>query len=191
VINVNLLPKEERFEEPRTLAPPRTKFLVPLAAAVALLVPIGTLFIHQEMKLQSLRRDIQLAEQESASLRPRVTRVQELEAQRADLLRRLELVRSLNQERSLSVRLLDELARQVPGNLWLTKLSPAGPGAMTLEGVTFTPLVLADLMRRLNESRLYRDVDLTVAERTLIGDQKVLKFTITAAIDTESGADGR
>lgn len=191
MINVNLLPKEERFVEPRTLAPPRTKFLLPLAAAVALLVPIGTLFAHQEMRLQSLRRDIQLAEQESATLRPRVARVQELEGQRADLLRRLDLVRSLNQERTLSVQLMDELARQVPGNLWLTKLAPAGPSGMTLEGITFTPLFLSDLMRRLDESRLYRDVDLTVAERTQIGEQKVIKFTITAAIEAEAAADGR
>jgi type IV pilus assembly protein PilN len=191
VINVNLLPKEERFVEPRALAPPRTKFLVPLAAAVAVLVPIGVLFVHQETRLQSVQRDIQLAEQETATLRPRVARVQELEQQRADLLRRLDLVRSLNQERTLAVRLLDELARHVPANLWLTRMTPSGSSAMTLEGVTFTPIVLSDLMRSLDESRMYRDVDLTVAERTQIGEQKVVKFTITAAVDPEPDAGGR
>jgi type IV pilus assembly protein PilN len=185
VINVNLLPKEERFEDARPLAAPRTKFLVPLIAAVALLVPTGALFARQEVKLQALRRDIQLAEQESASLRPRVARVQELEEMRSQLLRRLDLVRTLNGERSMAVRLLEELSAQVPGNLWLTKLAPSGAGAITLEGMTFTPLILSDLMRRLEESRLYRDVDLTVAERAQIGDQKVVRFTITASIDRE------
>jgi type IV pilus assembly protein PilN len=185
VINVNLLPKEERFEETRPLAPPRTQFLVPLIAAVALLVPTGVLFARQEVKLQALRRDIQLAEQESASLKPRVTRVQELEQKRADLMRRLDLVRQLNGERGMAVHLMEELSAQVPGNLWFTKLASSGPGAIKLEGMTFTPLILADLMRRLEESRLYRDVDLTIAERTQIGDQKVVRFTITASLDRE------
>jgi type IV pilus assembly protein PilN len=191
VINVNLLPKEERSIEPRALTPPRTKFLVPLAAAIAVLVPVGTLFVHQETRLQSLERDIQLAEQETATLRPRVARVQELEQRRDDLLRRLDLVHSLNQERTLTVRLLDELAHQVPANLWLTRMTPSGTSAMTLEGITFTPIVLSDLMRSLDESRMYRNVDLTVAERTQIGDQKVVKFTITASVDPEAGAGGR
>lgn len=191
MINVNLLPKEERSVAPATLTPPRTKFLVPLAAAIAVLVPIGALFVHQETRLQSLERDIVLAEQETATLRPRVARVQELERQRDDLLRRLDLVRGLSQERTLTVRLLDELARQVPSNLWLTRMTPTGTSAMTLEGVTFTPIVLSDLMRRLDESRMYRNVDLTVAERTQIGEQKVVKFTITAAVDPEPDAGGR
>jgi len=192
VINVNLLPKEERSVAPAAaIQAPRTKFLVPLAAAIAVLVPIGTLFVHQEMRLQSLQRDIQLAEQESATLRPRVARVQELEQQRDDLLRRLDLVHTLNQERTLAVRLLDELAHHVPANLWLTRMTPTGSSAMTLEGITFTPIVLSDLMRSLDESRMYRNVDLTVAERTQIGEQKVVKFTITAAIDREPGEGGR
>lgn len=191
MINVNLLPKEERSVEPRALTPPRTKFLVPLAAAIAVLVPVGTLFVHQETRLQSLERDIQLAEQEAATLRPRVARVQELEQRRDDLLRRLDLVSSLNQERTLTVRLLDELAHQVPANLWLTRMTPTGTSAMTLEGITFTPIVLSDLMRSLDESRMYRNVDLTVAERTQIGEQKVVKFTITASVDPEPSAGGR
>jgi type IV pilus assembly protein PilN len=183
VINVNLLPREERVEEMRALAPPRTQFLVPLAAALALLVPTGTLFVRQEMKLQVLRREIQLAAQESATLKPRVDRVQQLEQQRTQLHDRLELVRRLNQERARPVRLMDELAAQVPGHLWLTKLSQSQSGTITNEGATFTPLVLADLISRLEESHLYGDVDLSVAERVMMGEQKVVKFTITASAE--------
>jgi type IV pilus assembly protein PilN len=183
VINVNLLPREERFEEVRTLAAPRTKFLVPLAAAVLLLVPTGTLLVHQQTRLQALQRDIRLAEQESATLKPRVARVQQLEAQRADLLRRMDLVRQLNQERALSVRLMDELQRQVPGHLWLTKVGTSGPGTVSIEGAAFTPLRISDLMRSLEESRLFQGLDLTLAERVQMGDEKVLKFTITAAVE--------
>ena len=51
---------------------------------------------------------------------------------------------------------------------------------MKIEGVTFSNLLVADLMSRLEASPLYGNVDLVVAERGQIDQRNVVKFTITA-----------
>ncbi len=180
MISVNLLPREDRIET-HALARPRAKFLLPLAVVVALIVPLGVLFFHQEVKLQALRREIRVAEQESATLQQRVALVRELTQTRAELVSRLQLVQRLNQERATAVRLMDVLAAQIPSHLWLTHMQQNGPGSVTLEGVTFSNLIVAELLARLEASGVYRDVELSIAERGQIGESKVMKFALRAA----------
>lgn len=55
MISVNLLPTEERTEDRQVISVPRKKFLLPLAAVLAVLVPLGALYMIQQMKIQSLR----------------------------------------------------------------------------------------------------------------------------------------
>jgi type IV pilus assembly protein PilN len=155
---------------------------LPLLAVVAVVVPLTALYLMQLSKTQTLRNDIAVAEQESQRLRPQIERINQLMQKRQDLNLRLNLVRDLNRERTLPVQLLDELALQVPEHLWLTKLTQSGAAAIRLEGVTFSNLVVADLMSRLEATDLYTDVDLVVAKRETIGAEKVVGFSLTSRI---------
>ncbi len=182
MISVNLLPKEERSEERQIVAAPRKKFLLPLAAIVAVVVPLTALYLMQMARIQSLKSDILVAEQESQRLKPQIEKINQLMRKREDLNLRLNLVRDLNQARTMPVQLLDELSMQVPNHLWMTKVTQNGPGAMTLEGVTFSNLVVADLMSRLERTDLYTDVDLTVAERKTLSGERVIAFGLTTRV---------
>ncbi len=180
MISVNLLPVEERVVEHDLGAPPRAKFLLPLAIGLVLVVPAVGLFWHQETRLQTLRRDIQVAEQEQRTLAPRLQQIGELRGKQADLERRLDLIRQLNQERSFPVRAMDELCLQVPANLWLTRMRQEGNARLELEGITFSNMVVAELMRRLEETPVYQDVDLTITERKDIGENHTIGFSVSA-----------
>jgi type IV pilus assembly protein PilN len=182
VISVNLLPKEERSEERQLVTAPRKNFLLPLAAIVAVVVPLTALHLMQASRIQGLRSDLVVAEQESQRLKPQIDRINQLMRKREELNLRLNLVRDLNRERTLQVQLLDELSIQVPEHLWLTKLRQTGPRAYTLEGVTFSNLVVADLMSRLEATDLYGQIDLAVAERKKIDSEPVMTFTLTTRV---------
>ncbi|MCK4303313.1 MAG: PilN domain-containing protein [Candidatus Eisenbacteria sp.] len=186
MISVNLLPKEERSPERQVVTIPRRQFLVPLGVVLALIVPIGSLYLMQVAKTQGLKADIILAEQESERLKPQIEKINQLIKKREELNLKLNLVRDLNRARTLPVQLLDELSIQVPNHLWLTKVTQNGPSAMTIEGLTFSNLVVADLMSRLERTDLYRDVDLTVAEKELIVEEKIarplVRFVLTTGI---------
>ncbi len=53
---------------------------------------------------------------------------------------------------------------------------------MLIEGVTFSNLLVADFMSRLEASPLYGNVDLQVAEKGTIDQRNVVKFKITAGM---------
>lgn len=181
MISVNLLPKEERSEELR-LGRPRVRFLLWLAGSVVLVLVLGGSLLVQEMRIQSLRDDILLAEQESAHLKEQAETVARLEQKCQGLESRLSLVFDLSRDRKMSLMLMDELAAQVPEHLWLTRISQSGPETQLVEGVTFSNLLIADLMGRMQRTDLYDGVDLTVAERAYIGEETVVEFSLTARI---------
>ena len=53
---------------------------------------------------------------------------------------------------------------------------------MQVEGVTFSNLLVADFMSRMEASPLYGNVDLVVAEKGTIDQRSVVKFKITASM---------
>ncbi len=188
MIQVNLLPKEERLPEPAlSVQVPRARVWVTALVAGAVLLPLGGLYVMQRTKITSLKADIQAAELETRKLKPQIDRINQLMAEREQLNMRLSVIQELSRQRFLAVEMLDDLAAQVPDYLWLTKVADEGPGQITVEGMTFTNLMVAELMSRMEESRLFENVALTVAEKAkLKGDdaaeKPVYKFTLTARV---------
>jgi Tfp pilus assembly protein PilN len=106
--------------------------------------------------------------------------INELTKKREELTRRLDVIATLDKNRLWRVKLVDELSRCVPEHLWLNNYEETSADQVKIEGVTFSNLLVADLMSRLEASPLYGNVDLVVAERGQIDQRNVVKFTITA-----------
>lgn len=181
MIRINLLPREER-QVRRSLALPKLGTVLP----VLVLVLVGALFaavsVVQALQIGRLKSDIARAEQESEKLRPQIQTIQELTTKREELTRRLNVITELDKGRLTRVRLIDELSRCVPEHLWLTTYEESSANQITIEGVTFSNLIVADFMTRLEASPLFGSVDLLIAEKGTIDQRNVVKFKITASI---------
>jgi Tfp pilus assembly protein PilN len=183
VIRVNLLPLDERATEPRQLPKlPKKGFWISIAAAVAILVPLGGIALIQQLRIASLKADIASAEVEAARLKPQIDRIQTLMKERAEINQRLVTVQGLARDRYLPVQMMDELAVQTPDYLWFTKVNQRTNGVVELEGMTFSNLLVAELMTRMEESDIFQSVELTVSERPKQTDQKVTRFVVTSKI---------
>ena len=99
------------------------------------------------------------------------------------------VIAKLEQGRAQSVRLMDDLARCVPDHLWLTGASQDSPGSLSVEGVTFSNLVVSDFMSRLEHSSLFAGVELEYAERSQFGDHDVVKFRLTCRVTPDEPAN--
>lgn len=189
MIRVNLLPVEERVPEPAvSFKVPRARIWVTGVVAAALLVPIGGLYLMQRVKIASLQADIQQAQVEHRRLKPQIDRIKELMAQRGELNRSLAVIQSLTRERYDAVQLMDEIASLVPDYLWFTKVNEVRRGQVELEGMTFSNLMVAELMRRLEESDLFDNVAIVISEKAKKLNASdptgypVLEFTLTAQV---------
>ncbi len=181
MIRVNLLPKEERIAAPR-LSLPNFNSMVPLAIVGGLILVIGITAVLERAKVSSLNRDVVDLREEVRSIQPQVDRVRRLTAQREDLERRLDIIRSLDQGRFLSVRVLDNISREVPRYCWLTSVQQMGLGGVTITGVTFSNLIVADFMMRLERSEMFANIDLSQTNKGQIDSREVMEFSITAQL---------
>ena len=112
-----------------------------------------------------------------------------LAQERAELDLRLGIINKLEKGRTQSVRLMDELARCVPDHLWLTPAEQDAASSLTLEGVTFSNLVVSDFMSRLERSPMFANVELEVAERGKVAERDVVKFRITCQVTPDEPAN--
>lgn len=181
LIRINLLPVTEQAQV-RVKAPTVASVapFIGLSAVVGLLAVIS---IVQSVRIGTLRGQITALEAEARELAPLIRRIDELTRERELATRRLEVIEQLDQERLARVRLVDELARRIPDYVWFTGFSEKS-GAISINGVTFSNLTVADLIRALERSVLYEQVDLSISQRGEVDGRDVVNFTLTARRQT-------
>lgn len=181
MIRINLLPRDER-QVRRNIQLPKIGALMPVLALLLVAALFTAFSVVQAMQVSRLKGDIARAEQETEKLRPQIQMIQELTHKREELTRRLNVISNLDKTRLWRVKLVDELSKCVPDHLWLTNYEETGGDKIAIEGVTFSNLLVADFMSRLEASPLYGNVDLVVAEKGTIDQRNVVKFKITASM---------
>lgn len=184
MIKINLLPPEQRAKR-KTLAVPKVgnvAFVAVVGAIVALLIITS---LVQGVRTGSLKGRIAEARLQASQLRPQIEQIEKLTAEREELDTHMRVISELEKNRPFEVMLLDELNKRVPEHLWLTSYARSDSGGVAIEGVTFSNLIVADFMTRLERSVLFSGVDLTIAERGKIDEMDVVKFSLTSNVKSE------
>ena len=128
---INLLPWREEARRER-----QRQFLYSLMGTLvlgAILVLMVNLFFDQRISNQESRN--QRIQQEINLLERRIVRIAELERTRERLLSRKQIIESLQSSRSLTVELLDKLAKTIPVGITLTNVRQQGSN-LTLLGTS-------------------------------------------------------
>ena len=182
MIRINLLPREERVSAPRITLPKISGSLLPMGVLGGAVVLIALTAVLERAKLAALRSDVAEIQEEVRAIQPQVDRVKRLTTQRQDLERRLDIIRQLDQGRFVSVRIMDNLSREVPKYLWLTEVKQNDAGQVSVKGMTFSNLIVADLMMAMEKSPMFANVDLIQTNKGKISERDVTEFSIVAQI---------
>jgi len=178
MIRINLLPVTEHAVRPR-VALPSISAAAPFIIFCALVAALAAVSTLQAVRVRHLRGEIASLKVEAIELAPLIQRIEQLTRERELTLKRLAVIESLDQDRLSRVRLTDELSKRLPDYMWLTGFSEQN-GSIVLNGVTFSNLLVAELIRTLERSVYYDQVDLVVAQRGTIDNRAVVNFTISA-----------
>ncbi len=179
VIQINLLPLEEQHTKRRAAGAPSKSTIIALAAVAIVLTTIAILSFVQGLQVRALRADIDTLQAEANQLRPLIQRIDQLTAEREAVRSRMAVIEQLDRDRFIRVRMADELSRRIPDQVWLTSFTEDS-GHLTITGVTFSNLSVAELIASLEKSVMYENVDLQVSRRGTIDQNEVVNFTITA-----------
>lgn len=189
MIRINLLPKEEKGQRRMKVDLQPGDLVMPVAIIAAAVLVILGMSLSQGSRIGAFKRSISDIDAESRALAPQIEKVNRLAQERAELDLRLGIISKLEKGRAQSVRLMDELARCVPDHLWLTLAQQEGGEKITLEGVTYSNLVVSDFMSRLERSSLFASVELGVAERGQVTSKDVVKFKISCQLTPDERAN--
>jgi type IV pilus assembly protein PilN len=182
MIRINLLPQEERRTRGGGFRLDKMK-VIPLAVLALVLVSSLATLMVQGSRLSSLEQDVATARAESEQYKKTIALIDEMVRKEQELDRRLALVQQLDTNRFRTVQVLDEVARRVPRYMWLTSLRNVAPERYSIDGYAFSNLVVSDLMSSLDQSGMFRDIELSIAKRKEVDGQNTVNFTVTSSID--------
>ena len=129
---------------------------------------------------------------EIKALEQQVKEIQDLKKQKAELLRRMEVIQSLQGTRPIIVRYVDELARAVPDGVFFKSVERTN-NLISINGVTESNERLASLMRKLESSPWFKDTSvINIGESNRYGEgwQEFRINTSTDAPKEEQAAKG-
>jgi len=177
---INLLPWREEARRER-----QRQFLYSLMGTLvlgAILVLLVGLFFDQRISHQEARN--QQIQVEINRLEKRIARIRELENTRNRLLSRKQIIESLQASRSLTVELLDKLAKTIPVGITLTNVRQQGTNLVLL-GTSQSNARVSAYLQSLDEMDLFVRPELQYVRAAVTPASRVepYEFAISVKLD--------
>lgn len=186
MIRINLLPHREEKRKAR-----RQQFYV-LLGLVSVLAGViwflGFSVINREINQQAEKN--QFLKREIASLDKEISEIKKIQEQTNALLARKRVIEALQANRTETVQLFNELAKQVPEGIYLRSLIQAGNG-LTLTGVAQSNARITTLMNNLDESPILANSILVETKAETVGNRRLNAFSIKTTISRQAAAPGK
>lgn len=94
---------------------------------------------------------------------------------------KLNIINSLRKQKSGPAKVLDELSINKPEKIYFESVKKDG-SKLGIEGIALDDETVANFMTNLRKSKMFKNVDLIVSERTEVSKVKVKKFILSCEI---------
>jgi type IV pilus assembly protein PilM len=186
--HINLLPWREALRKER-----QKRFVATLAASLALTG--GAFYLaHDYMNslIEAQQARNQFLQDEIVKVDKRIKEVDRLEAEKARLLARMNIIQELRASRPQVVHVFDELVRAIPDGVYITKVARNGQ-ILTLEGVAESNARVSALMNRLDRSAWFADPKLDVVQSAEREKLRTNSFVVAVTVEAQpkAGVEGK
>ena len=184
MIPINLLPHraQRRAAQRRQFA-----FLAGMvfAVGVAVVIAVHTYFAGQ---IEGQNGRNQYLESEITTLDRQIDEIKKLKEQTQALLERKKVVESLQSNRSETVRLLDQLVRQLPDGVFLKSIKQTGP-RVNVVGYATSNARVSTLMRNFEASPFLESPGLVEIKAVTVDKQNLNEFNLNVSLTREKVED--
>ncbi len=182
--NINLLPWREAQRRERN----RATFIMcgVIWGAAALLVLLGKMFMdgridHQEARNAYIQSEIN-------ALSKVIKEIEDLKGQRDKLLARMDVIQTLQSNRSQIVHVFDDLVTKLPNGVFYDKISKSG-GKLSIGGKAQSNNRVSALMRNLDSSDWFDNTNLKVVDVIDRNGQSVSSFNVEVKEEKQDDAE--
>lgn len=174
MIKINLLPHVSR----KKAAVNRQAQLAGVGAAAVVLVLLYAWWYMLSASWK-IEEQIKATENELKRYEEVAKKVAQFEADKKRLEEKIKTIDRLIASQTGPVRLMDQISRQLPTEVWLIGLRETG-GRVVLQGYAFTDFAIAEYMTRLQrDAGLFSEVELSFTERSEVQKIPVKRFELT------------
>jgi type IV pilus assembly protein PilN len=178
MLRINLLP----IRQLKKRAAARNQILGFVMIFCALLVALGFVTFVQIGRIDNVQASIADLKREEQRLAPIIREVDQLEAQKKELQRKIDIIKQLRRESSLTVHVMDEVANIIENDrMWLTSFSQEG-SSLQLNGIALDNQTVAQFMETLKESRYILSVNLTSSTLSKVSNRDFKSFAISCSV---------
>jgi len=183
MMRINLLPHREEKRKSR-----RQQFYVLLGLVSVLGAVIwflGFSLVNREIAAQNQKNEF--LKREISSLDKEIDEIKKIQEQTNALLARKRVIEALQANRTETVHLFNELAKQVPEGIYLRTLVQTGP-RIAITGYAQSNARITTLMNNLDESPLLENSTLVETKAEVVAGRRLNAFSITTAITRQTKA---
>ncbi|MCX7145103.1 MAG: PilN domain-containing protein [Sulfuritalea sp.] len=186
MIRINLLPHREAKRKGR-----RQQFYVLLglvSVLAGLIWFLGFSIVNRQIATQNEKNEF--LKREIASLDKEIDEIKKIQEQTNALLARKRVIEALQANRTETVHLFNELAKQVPEGIYLRTLTQTGP-KIVISGYAQSNARITTLMNNLDESPLLEQSTLIETKAEAVASRRLNAFSITTVITRQTAAPGK
>ena len=174
---INLLPHREMRRKQQ-----QQHFFVMLGVVVAMGAAIWFgVHTYLDSALTNQQARNKYLEQEIVKIDKEIAEINKLKEQIAALLKRKQVVETLQSNRAEVVHLLDQLVRQLPDGMYLKTIKQQGV-KVTMSGYTQSQARVSTLMRNLEGSQYLQKANLVEIKSASTGGQRLNEFTMNIEV---------
>lgn len=164
--------KEPTVETPRKSSTPS---LIMLLAVVA----IAAAALMQQRATSRERKLLSLAENDKRKLSNVLTKLEQLEAQKSVVEKKIGLINQLKSQREIAVRIMNELSRSLPDWVWLTEVN-FETQVLRMRGRAISNTMIAEYIAKLEQSGMFGSVNLIDITQKTQRNEPFLEFNLNA-----------
>ena len=178
MLRINLLP----IRQLKKRAKARNQILGFVMIFLAVLVVLGFVGFIQVGQIQNVQASIADLKREEQRLAPIIREVDRLTKQKEELQNKIDIIKKLRRESSLTVHIMDEVAKIIDNDrMWLNTFSQSG-GSLELTGIALDNQTIAQFMDALKESSYILSVRLSSSTMSQVGNRNFKSFSLSCQV---------
>jgi len=177
MIRINLLPHREQKRQAQQRRYLGLLFFSLLLSAGVVILGYGVLQARIDIQADRNR----LLTEENAKLDHEIAEIEKLKSEKQALLDRKQVVERLQSNRTMAVRIMDQLVRQTPEGVYLKGFRQSGDGLSFL-GFAQSSARVSIYMRSINDSPVFEQPLLIEVKSANVGNQKLAEFSLSSRL---------
>ena len=153
MIKVNLFPGKKK----KRAKPLPTLLIAMIFVTLGTLIVMAYLTFFFSSRLSARKDQFAANEQKIAELKAKIKAVEDFEQRNKTFKQRNEIIEQLSKNKSLPVKILDEISTLLPTGIWLQTMTVSGEG-INLEGSGFTNPEIVAFVDNIKNSKLFTEV---------------------------------